>query len=247
MTQKIKLYGERHTNTNYLSRLIELNLDAQLVEGVVPTYIRTIERWTGSEGLRDRYLRRTFAQTLGWKHSAVPAQLNAAGVVFVTLTKNPYSWLLSMYRRPYHQHYAQPPSLEAFLQLSWQTVGRENVEAEVANPIQLWNLKNRSYLGLPAESSLHLRTEDTFIDAAAVIARIAETFDIARTNPQFVDFQRSTKKRTDRDGDYYRDYYLNERWRAELTQPALDIINAELDRELLQHFGYPLISELQHP
>lgn len=244
MTQKLKLYGERHTNTNYLSKLIELNLDVQLVEGVVPTYIRTLERWTGSEGLRDRHFRRTFADTLGWKHSAVSAGLSAADVVFVTLTKNPYSWLLSMFRRPYHQHYAKTPSLEEFLQLPWQTVGRENVTGEVANPAQLWNLKNRSYFNLPAQRSLHLRTEDTFIDAAGVISRIAEAFALPRSSTQFVDFQRSTKKQADKDGDYYRDYYLNERWRSQLTQPALDIINAELDVELLQHFDYPLITTL---
>ncbi len=244
MTQKIKLYGERHTNTNYLSKLIELNLDAQLVEGVVPTYIRTLERWTGSESLRDRYFQRTFSETLGWKHAAVPTGIDADEVVFVTLTKNPYAWLLSMYRRPYHQHYAQPPSLEEFLTLPWQTVGRENVADEVANPVQLWNLKNRSYFHLPSERSLHLRTEDTFLDASAVVARIAGTFAVPRSCEQFVDFQRSTKKLADRDGEYYRDYYLNERWRAQLTQAALDLINAELDADLLQRFDYPLITQL---
>lgn len=241
MQRKIKLYGERHTNTNYLTQLITLNLDCVLIEGVVPRPIRTLENLLGRQWLRDLYFARTRARNLGWKHSAVRTDLPVQDAHFLTLTKNPYAWLLSMYRRPYHQHYVNKPSLEEFLTLPWQTVGRENLAATVDNPVALWNLKNRSYLSLPAERTLHLTSESTFVNAAEVIERISEAFDLPMRQDKFVDYERSTKKRSGRDGDYYRDYYLNERWRSELSAEALAIINAGLDSELVAYYGYTLL------
>lgn len=241
MPEKLKIFGERHTNTNYLSKLIELNLECELVEGVVPTYIRTIENLLGKQWLRDAWFERHKKDNLGWKHSAVGDFAPPADVGFVTLTKNPYAWLLSMYRRPYHQHYTTPPTLEDFLQLPWQTLGRENMTGPAPNPITLWNIKNASYLKLPDAQTLHVTTEDTFVDAAAVVTQISEKFGIARLQKEFIDFDRSTKKRADRDGDYYRDYYLNERWRSELTDEAITLINQELDPELLSFYGYTLL------
>ena len=40
---------------------------------------------------------------------------------------------------------------------------------------------------------------------------------------------------------HYRDYYLNERWREELSSEAIDLINTTLDRELMDYFGYELL------
>ena len=241
MPEKLKIFGERHTNTNYLSKLIELNLYCELVEGVVPTYIRTIENLLGKQWLRDAWFARHQRENLGWKHSAVGDFSVSADVGFVTLTKNPYAWLLSMYRRPYHQQYTNPPTLEEFLQLPWQTLGRENMDGPAPNPIALWNIKNASYQKLPDEQTLRVTTEETFIDAAAVVTNIAEKFGIERLQAEFIDFSRSTKKRADRDGDYYRDYYLNERWREELSAEAIALINQELDPGLMSFYGYTLL------
>ena len=146
-----------------------------------------------------------------------------------------------MYRRPYHQTYKTPPTLEEFLQLPWSTLGRENLSGAVSNPIDLWNIKNRSYLSLPQDCTIHLNTESTFVNAAGVINQIAEKFGIAKIQAEFIDFERSTKKRTDRDGDYYRDYYLNERWRSELSEESIELINASLDPSLVAHYGYALL------
>ena len=44
MSRRIKIYGERNTNTNYLEQLIRLNLDAEQIPGVVPTYLKTIQK-----------------------------------------------------------------------------------------------------------------------------------------------------------------------------------------------------------
>lgn len=240
MPDKLKLYGERHTNTNYLSRLIELNVDCEMLSGTVPRYVRTMENLLGRQWLRDAYFRATWSSNLGWKHSVVKTVPADSTLNFITLTKNPYSWLLSLHRRPYHQTYSEAPAMEEFLASSWRTVGRENASTALANPIELWNLKNRSYLGLPDHRSLHLTSESTLIDPAAVIEKIAAKFSYEVAGP-FQDYEQSTKKHADRDGDYYRDYYLNERWRDELSSEAIDMINTALDRELMDYFGYDLL------
>jgi len=126
--------------------------------------------------------------------------------------------------------------METFLTLPWQTVGRENVPNTISNPIQLWNLKNRSYLNLPNEKTLRLNTESTFVNATTVVDNIGRTFSIEKCQEEFTDFQRSTKKRAGRDGDYYRDYYLNERWRTEFSDKAIAIINGS-SRSRVGGFG----------
>ena len=240
MPAPLKLYGERHTNTNYLTRLIELNLDCTLLPGTAPRYVRTLENLFGGHWLRDQYFRHSYPRTLGWKHSAVDARASRSDANFVTLTKNPYAWLISLHRRPYHQPYETSPPMEAFLRTPWHTLGRENTTGTVADPVALWNLKNASYLQLPEQRTLHLTSESTLLDPVDVIKTLSDRFGYKRSK-EFYDYEQSTKKRADRDGDYYRDYYLNERWRAELSDQAIAIISAGLDPALMERFGYELL------
>src|SRR3990172_11475666 len=103
----IKIYGERNTGTNYLDGLIQLNLNTELLRGVVPWYIEKL--FNGSEIAKDMYFKITYRENLGWKHSLVPSpeiiakmHLQTKNLIILTITKNPYSWLLSLYRNPYH-------------------------------------------------------------------------------------------------------------------------------------------------
>src|SRR5690554_5707917 len=102
MWRAIKVYGERNTGTNYLEQLLELNVDLPRLPGVVPSFVARLDR--GAEASRDAWFRLTRRWNLGWKHQAAPtpaqrASWRCGGVLFVTLTKNPYSWALSMHRR----------------------------------------------------------------------------------------------------------------------------------------------------
>ncbi len=72
MVKLIKLYGERNTNTNYMSKLIELNLDVQEIPGTVPPTIMKIQKLLpGQELVRDIYFYFTYKNNLGWKHTHV--------------------------------------------------------------------------------------------------------------------------------------------------------------------------------
>jgi len=240
MTAKVKIYGERHTNTNYLSHLIRLNLEVGLVPGACPTYVRALERWLRAPSLRDRYFARTYSKNLGWKHCAVALQQHPAEVCFITLTKNPYAWLLSMFRRPYHLSSAAP-TFEEFLQTPWPTAGRDNLQSLVRNPVELWNLKNQSYRNLPSSQTLYLTSEETLMDPERVISDIAAKTNALKKQITFLNREPSTKKNTDKDRAYYTDYYLNQRWRAELSDKAVSLINASVDKSLMQQYRYELV------
>ena len=248
MKKYIKVYGERNTNTNYIEKLIELNLDVVQIPGTVPPIILKMQKaLPGNEMIRDIYFHLTYRNNLGWKHTCVKPQeelnqykLVDSHLVFLTITKNPYSWLLSLYRRPYHQYYSRKPSFEEFLQRKWETIGRDNTKDDLASPIELWNTKNQSYLQLDRKYSINITTESTFTNPVEVIDKISHELSIEKKSDIFFNYDRSTKDKT-KDSAYYKDYYLSEKWRENLSIEAIEIINESIDKNLMAHFGYSLI------
>lgn len=232
-----------------MSKLLGLNLNVIEVPGVVPQVIMKMQQVLPSnELIRDIYFHLTYGKNLGWKHTCVKPseELNQyklfdSDLIFFTITKNPYSWLLSLYRRPYHQYYSDDPSFETFLQREWKTVGRDNVKNAPITPIELWNIKNRSYLQLDSKTTINTTTEKIFEDPELVINQISELHSIERKTDKFIHYERSTKEKG-KDSTYYRDYYLSEKWRDNLSNEAISIINESIDKELMSHFGYSLLS-----
>ena len=248
MKKFIKIYGERNTNTNYMSKLIELNLNVTELPGVIPLSIMKMQKFLpGRELIRDIYFYFTYSKNLGWKHTCVKSKkslnrykLVKSNLIFLTITKNPYSWLLSLYRNPYHQYYTHELSFEAFLQHQWHTVSRDNVKTGPINPIELWNIKNNSYLELDKKNSLNITTEETFKNPQGIIQRISQEYSVERKTEIFVNYERSTKD-SSKDSAYYRDYYLSERWRDKLSNEAIAIINQSVDKGLMAYFRYKVL------
>lgn len=249
---KLKIYGERNTGTNYLSELIRLNLDVDLLSGVAPNYVQIIQKFLpGNEVIRDLYFYLTFHKNLGWKHSLVKSpdklkhyKITYSGLVFITITKNPYSWLLSLYDKPYHQYYKKRPTFEEFLTTRWITVGRENAPAEFLNAIELWNRKNASYITLKKSFPLlQLRYEDLLSDAEGTIASIAKTCLIDMKACDFKNYEKSTKE-SEKNFTYYQRYYLEEKWKEKLSARSIEIINDNLDHNLLKIYNYAKLTSL---
>jgi hypothetical protein len=246
--QKVKVYGERNTGTNYVSRLISLNFDVHVLRGVTPP--QWIQQHGSTEAAKDQFFAEFFPRNLGWKH-ALPrsrrelesAGINTSRILFVTITKNPYSWLLSMFKRPYHWN-RQAKTFSEFLSMPWTPIRRENCDDDFLNPVDLWNRKNRSYVTL-FDSGLHavnLRYEDLVCDPMRVLKRLNDTarMPVRHHGNGFVNVVRSTKD-SDKDFEYYRDYYTKERWRDKLSANDLQTINSSLDRHLMRRFGYELL------
>ena len=247
----IKVYGERNTNTNYFSKLIELNLSIKEIPGVIPSYLKFIQKFSPyKESIRDIYFSLNYKSNLGWKHTSVKnfKDLNEYKIVnnnllFVTITKNPYSWLLSLHRKPYHHKKSQNLSFKKFLQSRWKTVKRDNTQLYLKSPIDLWNIKNNSYFNLKTSNVLHITSEMLIVNPEDVISDISSKFNINRTSANFKNYNKSTKDK-DKDSNFYKNYYLKEKWKQLLDQEAVDIINHNIDKNLMKFFDYDIIDKV---
>lgn len=247
----IKIYGERNTGTNYLSALIELNLLVAQIPGTAPVLIRRLQRvLPGSDFLRDAYFYIMEPRNLGWKHMLIKLpelsdrlDSNLQPLTFLTITKNPYSWLLSMYKRPHSLQWKTRPSFEEFLASTWMTVGRENSPQYFRDPIDLWNQKNAAYISLKKhQQTINIKYEDLVQDPEALLQEISDTVSCKWKTNKFLNFSNSTKDRG-KDYAFYRTYYLDEKWKTLLNDSAIHIINNRLNSEVMRYFGYKKLEE----
>lgn len=250
-TRFIKLYGERNTGSRYLNRLLEINLEAVCLEGTAPRWAALINSVSpGKNNVLDKYFERTFARNLGWKHAQVRvARLLALGdairnVHFVTLVKNPYSWLLSLARRPYHRKDANDAAdIESLLRSEWMTVGRDNGPPAYRDAIDLWNSKVRSYVELSGQLPTTFLTYEALVeDPESAVDRIRRDSGVDWSGGRFQNLEESTKEKS-KDASFYRRYYGEERWREKLSPQVIGLVNERLDRELMKTFGYRLIEK----
>ena len=248
----IKLYGERNTGSRYLNRLLELNLQAISLEGTAPRWAALLNS-VSPDGMNvlDWYFSRTFARNLGWKHSQVKVGrlLELGDAIqeghFVTLIKNPYSWLLSLAKRPYHRKLAagnDDSDLESLLLTEWATVGRDNGPAAYRDAIDLWNSKVRSYVDLADRLlTTFLTYEDLVADPAAALEKIRRDSKVEWSGSDFQDLRQSTKEKG-KDSSFYRRYYGEELWREQLTPHVIELVNERLDPALMAKFGYRVLN-----
>lgn len=100
----IKIFGERNTGTNYLSNILQLNLRVKLL----PSSAREIPLFFKFEWYKNLFFLITEKQNLGWKHAKPNKEIlisrlsQNSKLVVLFLVKNPYSFLLSLHQRPYH-------------------------------------------------------------------------------------------------------------------------------------------------
>lgn len=92
----LKIYSERNTGSNYLMKLLRKNIEVVEVNGsaitVSPANLSLSLSKLGEIGWKHRLVTQDFLQ-----HKKIKRE----DIVIVTLTKNPYSWLLSLHKRPY--------------------------------------------------------------------------------------------------------------------------------------------------
>jgi hypothetical protein len=249
---RVKIYGERNSGTHYLTRLVAANLTARLLESIEPRMVRVSARYLRApEVVRDVYFHLTFRRNLGWKHMnpRSPQELtrwgiDRAGLRFLMLTKNPYSWVVSMMRNPYHLG-GRAADIDELVRRNWPCRRRENMGRTASSLIDVWCTKTRSYLALSEQApSCLVRYEDLLVDPAASIGRVAETLGLERRRDTFLNVAPSAKREgraQSRTFESYRLYYLNEGWRPSLTPTAIATINSQLDADLMHRVGYEII------
>jgi len=247
--ENIKMYGERNTGTNYLARLIDRNLVVRQLRGTAPQW----PRWTlwariNRERLNDLFFQVTFARNLGWKHSLAPtlSDLQRFSITkqtgFVALVKNPYSWLLSLYRRPYHLCPSiADMSFESFVSNKFRLRDRDGLGQRALTPVEIWNRKNRSYCQLNGLSGMLLKFEELLANPDSFIIALSDWCRLPMRAARVRGVHDSTKE-SNKDYAWYVDYYLNERWRENLSHEAVRAINQSVDASLMRELGYELMT-----
>jgi hypothetical protein len=237
----LKFFGERHTGTKYAARLVEANFeDIYVIEGRGLDVFEKLPSRRLIDSIYDAYFRFTYPFLFGWKHSAAPSRetlerywmVQENVVQFAFIVRDPYSWLLSLHRVPYDSQ-SLPRRFEDFLQAPWKTRSRDGC-GSVSSPIELWNVKNRSYLnsGFPM-----FRFEELVTDPEMFIKRVGMYFRLDMRD-RFVDHENSTVAGSDRKSAFYKAYYRLEEWTGLLSREALETIGEGVDWDLAGKFGY---------
>lgn len=247
---RVKIFGERNTGTNALSRIIEENSAARCLpatSGELDPLLGRIGNaaWLPGKRMRERLLDSVFegkGPLCAWKHCATnfPDAVAFDGVLVLFMVRHPGSWLVSLFRRPYQRLERHPSTLAEFLDSKWETAGRERLGRARFRPLELLQVKLDSYFSFAeklAERGIphrFLRFEDIVLDQRGLYSSIAPELENARS--AFRELQTSTKDRSKTLEDY-RDYYDNERWREALTglEPSID---RQVDWPKFQRFGY---------
>jgi len=251
---RVKIFGERNTGTNALSRIIEANSGARCLPATSGELNPLLGRignteWLPGKRMRERLLDSAFegrSPLCAWKHCATnfPDAVPFDGVLVLFTIRHPGSWLVSLFKRPYQRLERNPSALAEFLNSKWETAGRERLGRASFRPVELLQAKLDSYFDFADKltgcgiAHRFLRFEDIVLNQAGLYSTIAPELEHARAD--FHELERSTKDRS-KTLDDYRDYYGNERWRVALTGVEASI-DAQIDWSKFGRFGYRPLS-----
>lgn len=258
----IRVFGERNSGTRYLNQLLSLNIpDVVVNQHDIPGPFKRVALWLdrldgGALGLGDVVnsvgFRLSEPRTLGWKHQLVPSPAEVVAKprwrrkLIVTITKNPYAWLVSMYARPY-ERVGTTPSFEEFLSQPWRTVKRERAPAVYRHPMAMWNDKNAAYLALGgALDVINLTYEQLITDPTAAVERIRKRSGSTSLGSEVRNVDSSTK-RDPRTFEHFRRYYGEDRWRDAWRQRTISLANHGLDHALMRRLGYRVLDPAELP
>jgi hypothetical protein len=250
----VKIFGERNTGTNALSRIIEANSEARCLPATSGDLNPLLGRignteWLPGKRIRERLLDSIFegqSPLCAWKHCATnfPDAAPFDGVFVLFTIRHPGSWLVSLFKRPYQRLERRPATLAEFLNSEWETAGRELLGRARFRPLELLQAKLGSYLGFADKltecgiAHRFLRFEDIVLNQAGLYSTIAPELENARSD--FHELESSTKERS-KTLDDYRDYYGRERWREALIGLEASI-DAQIDWSKFTRFGYQPLS-----
>ncbi len=257
-TRAIKLFGERNTATRAVLRMLddtpglqnaaasaehlrddaEMRKEIEAIAGKMERPWRKIYR----EAVKDR----TFASlppVQAWKHSAAiydPAYANDSVSVLFTV-RNPYSWIVALYRNPYHIMGDVPATIGQFVAQPWLTVARDQIDPLLTSPVELWNRKLKSYLDFMALAKADavpattLKFEDFVSDPPGSFSAAMAALGIACVAPVYN--PEPTKKR----GFSLRkrqSFYEKADWAKEMTKDEIAAITEKVDWDTAEKFGY---------
>jgi hypothetical protein len=223
--KRIQIYGERCSGTNYLEDLLRRNVKSAQIT------------WE-----------------FGWKHFFYrPGVEDANDCLFLVIYRNPFDWLRSLHRNPWH---AAPPlrslNFSDFIRAEWWCIHDEHsrttptdprygteivrerdpeTNERFANVLRLRTAKIRNWESLREKTSHHIaiKYEDLDLHPREVVGSICQTFGLKRRY-----LFRGAKGYKGSKAKYVPKAY------EPINAEDLDYILHELDVELERSIGYDL-------
>ena len=268
MTLKlIKVFGERNTASRAVIRMIDaapflleaghpgVDEDDLAKYDVMIDQVSSIYAGPWKRVYREA-IKDIRAQAMGplgaWKHAApdYDRTYKALNVSVLFLARNPYSWIQSLNRRPYHCMGRRQQNLEEFLVFPWLCLGRDNIDPILSSPMYLWSLKLAAYqrfrdrAAVDGVSSAVMRFEDFVQNPVLALNRALLSMDVESGGLR--SFPEATKPEPHLTSGR-KMYYLNEEWRNDLTSTAVSLINDMVDWSIADQFGYTKLDPADFP
>jgi len=251
--RRVKVFGERNTGTRAVMKMLRALEGVSIATPTIPTPDLDMLLARAEETLTDFHLelfrdaledirRSRFGAISDWKHAAPQIDdsyaAKSASVLF--LVRDPYSWMVSFYRNPYHSRAPKPDTIEGMLRQPWLALERDHVERVLLSPMMLWNAKLRAYRDFanaaPVPSAV-LYFEDFVRAPVPALKKALSRFDISADGLAEIE---ETTKETGMNRATRMAYYQNEDWKKELTPEAVQLINTYVDWDVATSFGYKL-------
>jgi hypothetical protein len=107
--------------------------------------------------------------------------------------------------------------------------------------VEMWNRKNRAYLGLADSFDVfNVKYENVLLNTREVVEEMLDAYGLSTKDESFSNVRASTKDEG-KDLAFYRQYYGEQEWIRELSPEAVGFMNEDVDREVMQAFGYEII------
>jgi hypothetical protein len=253
----IKIFGERCSGTKFLNEFLSRNLAgisvlshktnevprarADLFAGDYPGEILdtlVLERFI------DQQRKKEFPSNYGWKHASVSESYLRSSplfseTLFIFIVRNPFYFLNSLFLRQQNL-YPQRAGIDRkrFVRSPIVANERDNLDdILVDSPIVLWNKKNRSYVETvkDLDNAKLVRFEDLVQDPQGFLHWI-ETAGITLAGE--LDVPQESTNRATLGFEDYKAKALSYQARCDFSDDEIDFINAAIDRELADIFGY---------
>ena len=246
MIKEIKVYGERNSGTNYLISLLEANLKGNDVKIVQKKY--------------------------GWKHRFVDAQqlyeADTSKTLFIFISKDIYSWTVSMNNKPHHAPQLYGLDFDTFLKSEWacyEGIGyatrdlkknpikpeeemmferNPNTGKRFRNVMLLRNEKNKQYLKIKETCEHHhfMKYYDLLYTPKRSLRMMAREFGLKlRAEIQLNDgyHGKNPKQKFNR-----KRFYLQQEYFDKYTQQQLDYVNQFFDEKIEAALGYEMVKKI---
>lgn len=159
------IFGERHSGTNWLEKIINIRLNLPIVNHF------------------GHNTSKHFITYLNWKILS-----DSHKTLFICITRNIYDWIHGFYKLPHHVSPHVHDTMEHFLTQEWRNEERDYDYISLKPYKNIFEMRKSklnfyyNYLPILVDNLIIIRYEDLLVDPENIIQFISNNFNCAKTN-----------------------------------------------------------------